>query len=116
MASCSAMVDDDEPDEEEPQSAYFPLQVGNKWAYEQATNFGTRVDTMRVFGTSEIDGQKYFLFSRPGAPIYLRADEFGRVWRRYRGIEQPWLMFDLEDYDQFLVSRVLVDGAHPVGT
>jgi hypothetical protein len=97
MAACSSIVEENEQDIEEPQSVYFPLQVGNMWAYQRTSGIGVRVDTTRVFGTSEIDEQSYFLFSRPGAPQYLRADDRGRIWRRWRGVEQPWLIFDLDD-------------------
>jgi hypothetical protein len=99
MASCSTMVEEIGPDNEgeEPQSAYFPLQVGNRWTYRKITPNRDIVTSTRVFGTSEIDGYRYFLFDRPGSPDYLRADEQGNVWRYHRRQQRPWFLFDLED-------------------
>jgi hypothetical protein len=102
LASCSTFGENETGQQI---GTYFPLQVGNMWAYqtEETTDSGEHwVDTVRVFGTAEIDDDQFFLYGREGRPWYLREGEHNRVmryhWAGYDpGRDIPWLLFDLQD-------------------
>ena len=81
-------------------ASYFPLSVGNEWAYvsDDSTSDGGRwVDTVRVFGTAEIAGAAYFLFDREGRPYYLRHGQNGHLMRYLDVSEAAWLLLEAED-------------------
>ncbi|MBN4056144.1 hypothetical protein JYT20_00310 [Rhodothermus sp. AH-315-K08] len=102
LASCSAFGGNETG---APIGSYLPLQVGNMWAYRSVdtTSSGQHwVDTVRVFGTAEIDGAHYVMYGGESRPRYVRTSGDSSVmemaplgWGALGEI--PWLLFDLKD-------------------
>ncbi|HYL73864.1 MAG TPA: hypothetical protein VEU96_06640 [Bryobacteraceae bacterium] len=63
-------------------SSYFPLQVGNEWAYSVNSRIGTADHQIRrVSGVRLIDDQAwYVVVTTPGAEALFRADDQGRIY------------------------------------
>ena len=78
-----------------PQSAFFPLEVGNRWTYSVEGRAGGGDHTIRVLDSLDFDGVTYYdVDGLVAGRAWLRFDSRGRlVQRREGGSEQLWYDF-----------------------
>ena len=70
---------------------YFPLEVGNTWAYSSS------LDTIvyQIKDSVNIGNKKYFLYVVPSWRIKdtIRKDDQGNIWKRIKGVDSLWFDF-----------------------
>lgn len=78
---------------------YFPLSLGNSWAYKATPRFGgTTAAQIDVQGVERFRDQEYFRVGFLGRTVFLRPTGTGiAVFNTAAGTESAWLPFDSPD-------------------
>ena len=93
-----------EPEEKIPtsdSSFFFPLNVGNKWNYYE----DDRVDatmSIRVWKSFTLNDTTYMIYgNKELSSDTLHQDEWGRIYKRFNGVNLLWLDFSVADGDSY---------------
>lgn len=80
-------------------SDYFPLQVGNSWAYQITQGRVSRPGTINVEAIESVEGQSYFRVSFFEQSLLLRQQQDGSIllYDRDSKTENVWLPFGLKE-------------------
>ena len=75
---------------------YFPLEVGNTWAY--SSSYDTIV--YHIKDSVNIGNKRYFLYEVPSWRMEdtIRKDNQGNIWKRIKGVDSLWFDFT-RDYE-----------------
>ncbi|MBN1481814.1 hypothetical protein EH223_05685 [candidate division KSB1 bacterium] len=96
------------PEEKTPSedsSFFFPLKTGNIWYYyENDPSSGTRSE--RVWESFALNDTVYFLYgNKPSFADTLYQDQWGRIYKRFGGVNLLWLDFSVENSGTYQYTK-----------